>query len=121
MAYGAGKPGLNLENIRSVIVPLPELQQQEEVVELIEDKLSVIDQLENTITTSLQQAEALRQSILKKAFSGQLVPQNPEDEPASVLLERIRAEREAQPVAKRPRKPTATAASTPEVVTEVKA
>ena len=96
MAYGAGKPGLNLENIRSVVVPLPELQQQAKVVELIEDRISVIDQLENTIITSLQQAEALRQSILKKAFSGQLVPQNPDDEPASVLLERIRAERDAQ-------------------------
>lgn len=96
MAYGAGKPGLNLENIRSVVVPLPELQHQAKVVELIEDKLSVIDQLETTITTSLQQAEALRQSILKKAFSGQLVPQHPDDEPASVLLVRIRAERAAQ-------------------------
>jgi type I restriction enzyme, S subunit len=54
---------------------------------------SIIDQFEQTITTSLQQAEALRQSILKKAFSGQLVPQDPNDEPASVLLERIQAEK----------------------------
>jgi type I restriction enzyme S subunit len=53
------------------------------------------DQLDQTITTALQQAEALRQSILKKAFSGQLVPQDPNDEPASELLARIRAERDA--------------------------
>jgi len=57
---------------------------------------SKLDQLEQTITTSLQQSEALRQSILKKAFSGQLVPQDPTDEPASALLERIRAARAAQ-------------------------
>jgi len=70
------------------------------IVSSLEEKLSIIDQLEQTITHSLQQAEALRQSILKKAFSGQLVPQAPNDEPASVLLERIRAERAAQPRAR---------------------
>lgn len=92
-AYGAGKPGLNLENIRSVVVPLPPYSEQQVIVELIEEKVSVADQLDQTITTSLQQAEALRQSILKKAFSGQLVPQDPHDEPASALLARIKAER----------------------------
>ena len=59
----------------------------------IESRLSEVAQLELTLTTSLQQAEALRQSILKKAFSGQLVPQDPHDEPASVLLARIKAEK----------------------------
>jgi type I restriction enzyme S subunit len=92
-AYGAGKPGLNLENIRSVVIDVPCLLEQKAIVELIEEKLSVVDQLDQTITTALQQAEALRQSILKKAFSGQLVPQDANDEPASVLLERIRAEK----------------------------
>jgi type I restriction enzyme S subunit len=48
-----------------------------------------------TIDTELKKCEALRQSILKKAFSGQLVPQNPNDEPAFVLLERIKAEKAA--------------------------
>ncbi|MEO6823288.1 MAG: hypothetical protein ABI167_00890, partial [Nitrosospira sp.] len=60
-----------------------------------ESKLSVVDQLDQTIATSLQQAEAMRQSILKKAFSGQLVPQDPHDEPASALLARIKAEKSA--------------------------
>ena len=55
-----------------------------------------MDQLDQTITASLHQAEALRQSILKKAFSGRLVPQDPNDEPAAALLERIRAERATQ-------------------------
>ncbi len=97
MAYGAGKPGLNLENIRSVLVPLPELSEQEKIVELIEDKLSSVDQLDQTLTTSLQKSEALRQSILKKAFSGQLVAQDATDEPAAALLARIKAEREKSP------------------------
>jgi len=48
----------------------------------------------------LRQTDAQRKNILKSAFSGQLVPQDPNDEPASVLLERIRAEREQQPKAK---------------------
>lgn len=93
MAYGAGKPGLNLENIRSVQVPLPSLSEQKEIVELIESKLSEADQLDQTLAIALQQAEVLRQSILKKAFCGQLVEQDQNDEPASALLERIRAEK----------------------------
>lgn len=54
------------------------------------------DKLEETISQSLQQAEALRHSILKKAFAGQLVPQDPSDEPASKLLERIKTEKARQ-------------------------
>ena len=97
MAYGAGKPGLNLENIRSVSISLPSLAAQQEIVALIEEKLSEVDQLDQMLTTALQQADALRQSILRKAFSGRLVAQDENDEPAAKLLERIRAERAASP------------------------
>lgn len=93
MAYGAGKPGLNLENIRSVNVPFPNLHEQQEIVEQIESKLSEADQLDQTLATALQQADALRQSILKKAFHGQLEKQDKNEESATALLERIRAER----------------------------
>lgn len=95
-AYGAGKPGLNLDNIRDVELPLPSLQVQATVVERIEAALSLEEQLSDSIEAELSRTNALRQSILKQAFSGQLVPQDPSDEPASVLLDRIRREREAE-------------------------
>ena len=72
----------------------PTLSEQQLIVQEIESRLSVCDKIEESITGSLQQAEALRQSILKKAFEGKLVPQDPKDEPAAVLLARIKAERE---------------------------
>jgi hypothetical protein len=94
-AYGAGKPGLNLDNIRSVAISLPSPKEQAIVVERIEAALSIGQELSESIDSELQRTHALRQSILKKAFSGQLVAQDAKDEPASVLLDRIRAERDA--------------------------
>jgi type I restriction enzyme S subunit len=88
---GGVQPNLNLGIISDTAFPLGPLQESEFLVEEIESKISVIDQLEQTIVTALQQAEALRQSILKKAFAGQLVPQDPNDETAAALLARIRA------------------------------
>ncbi|MCK2088956.1 restriction endonuclease subunit S [Thauera aromatica] len=98
---GAAQPNLNTDLIKETPIPVCSPVEQATLTQTIEAALSGADQLEQTITTSLQQAEALRQSILKKAFSGQLVPQHPDDEPASVLLERIRAERAAQQPATR--------------------
>ena len=97
-----------LRDIQNVPVPVCSSLEQSKIVEELESKLSEVDQLDQTITTSLQQAEALRQSILKKAFSGQLVEQDPHDEPAPVLLARIKAERatvaKTSTVAAKPRK-----------------
>lgn len=101
----AGIYKINQELIEGFFLPLPCRVEQEIIENMLNEKLSNLDQLEITIANSLQQSEALRQSILKKAFSGQLVPQHPDDEPASLLLERIRSERAAQqPAAKRGRK-----------------
>lgn len=96
LSSGGVQPNLNLGIVESTKFPFCSLREQEEICNVLEVCMSQADQLEKTISTSLQQAEALRQSILKKALSGQLVPQHPDDEPASVLLERIRAERSAQ-------------------------
>ena len=93
--HGVGNQDLGLTRMIHILLAVCSTDEQDKIVEIIDDKMSVIDQLDQTITTSLQQAEALRQSILKKAFSGQLVPQDPNDEPASELLARIRAEKAA--------------------------
>ena len=60
----------------------------------VERRLSVVQEVEGVIAANLARAERLRQSILKQAFEGKLVPQDANDEPASVLLEQIRAKRE---------------------------
>lgn len=88
------------DRIAAIVTPLCSLPEQEEIVRILEEQFEAIDQNEREIDAALERAEALRQSILKKAFSGQLVPQDPEDEPASVLLERIRAQREAAAASK---------------------
>lgn len=90
---GNNQKALNKERVSDLIFPLCSIDEMDQIVHCIDEKLSIADQLDQTITTSLQQAEALRQSLLKKAFSGQLVPQDPSDEPASELLARIQAER----------------------------
>ena len=79
------------EELPFVFCPMAE---QQEIVHLLEERFSAIEQQEQEIDAALQRAEKLRLAILKKAFSGQLVPQDTNDEPASVLLDRIRVERE---------------------------
>jgi len=71
------------------------LAEQHRIVAEVERRLSDVDDMDKTVAHGLKRAARLRQAILRKAFAGELVPQDPEDEPASVLLGRIRAERGA--------------------------
>ncbi|MBS1780379.1 MAG: restriction endonuclease subunit S [Bacteroidetes bacterium] len=73
LSSGGVQPNLNLGIIKKTFFPFPTIKEQEQIVNEIERRLSVADKLEETITTSLQQSESLRQSILKKAFEGKLV------------------------------------------------
>ena len=95
-ASSAGQNNVSLSLIHTMPIPLPPLAEQRRIVAEVKRRLSVVQQAEATVEASLARAERLRQSILKQAFSGKLVPQDPDDEPASVLLEHIRAEREAE-------------------------
>ncbi len=93
--HGVGRPRINTTQLKEVFIPVCSALEQRVIISEIESQFSVIDQLESDIEINLKKAETLRQSILKKAFSGQLVPQDPNDEPASLLLERIRSEKSA--------------------------
>ena len=91
-ASGAtAQQAIYLRDIQTVPVAVCSLAEQFEIVQELESKLSEAGQLDQTLATALQQADALRQSILKKAFHGQLVKQAKNEEPATALLERIRA------------------------------
>jgi len=84
---------LHIEDIKKIKINLPTLDEQKQIVKEIEKRFEVADEVERVIAENLEKAEQLKQSILKKAFEGRLVPQNPTDEPASELLARIKAER----------------------------
>ena len=93
----SGVNNINSGEIQSLVLPICGLTEQKLILAELESKLSEADQLDQTLTTALQQADVLRQSILKKAFCGQLVKQDKNDEPAAALLERIRTERTTSP------------------------
>lgn len=93
-AQGQTRPGLNSTILKELPVPLCHIDEQKLIVAYIKEKLNTIANFETEIENVLKRSDTLRQSILKKAFSGQLVPQDPSDEPASKLLARIQAEKE---------------------------
>uniref|UniRef100_E6QLE9 Putative Restriction modification system DNA specificity domain n=1 Tax=mine drainage metagenome TaxID=410659 RepID=E6QLE9_9ZZZZ len=93
LGSSTGQPVISGSKIYPVMIVVPSLHEQSEVVRILEDKIGAADRMTAEIDEELVRSNALRQSILKEAFSGQFVAQDPTDEPASVLLERIRAER----------------------------
>jgi type I restriction enzyme, S subunit len=109
---GAAQPNLNTDIIKNYLVPYCSFDEQSQIVAEIESRLSVCDKMEQSITESIEKAEALRQSILKKAFEGKLLSQAEIElcktaadyEPASELLKKIQAEKLAKELEKK--KPT---------------
>ncbi|HVU85889.1 MAG TPA: restriction endonuclease subunit S [Pirellulales bacterium] len=92
-AHEVARKTLNLEDVRTVAVPLAPLEEQQEILQQVAAALSQIDAAEQAVEHGLKRAARLRQSILKQAFEGKLVPQDPNDEPASDLLARLKVAR----------------------------
>ncbi|MFZ4394890.1 MAG: restriction endonuclease subunit S [Kiritimatiellia bacterium] len=73
MVHGVGRPRLNLGEIKSIILPIPPLAEQTRIVAEVERRLSVVEELEATVSANLQRATRLRQAVLQRAFTGELV------------------------------------------------
>jgi len=100
-AYGAGKLGLNLDNIREIHVAIPPPAETAEILRRVSEALAAHADTLSLLDAEAADAARLRQSILKSAFEGRLVPQDPADEPASAMLTRLKA---AQSAATPPRR-----------------
>ena len=99
----SGQKGISGQDLKKMLVTYPSVPEQTEIVRRVEQLFVFADQLEARVKAAQARIDRLIQSILAKAFRGELVPQDPNDEPASVLLERIKAQRAAEPKAKRGR------------------
>lgn len=103
----AGQHGISGGDLKRLPIPVPNLAQQAEITRQVHSAFIWIDRLTVDATSARKLIDHLDQALLAKAFKGELVPQNPFDEPAGILLERIRSERAAAPKAKRGRKKAA--------------
>ncbi|TZG34015.1 restriction endonuclease subunit S [Agrobacterium sp. B1(2019)] len=99
--HGATRPRINLSQLKSYRLLVPSLEEQHEIVRRIESAFAKIDRLAKEAKRALELVGRLDEAILAKAFRGELVPQDENDEPAEHLLARIRAEREAAPKVKK--------------------
>ena len=94
LSGGAAMPKFNKTDLRAMIVPVPPIKEQKRIVDSIDSVLSLIEQIESHKQNLSLQIDNIKSKILDLAIRGKLVPQDPNDEPASVLLERIRVEKE---------------------------
>lgn len=94
---GVAVRGINIGDVRALQIPLPGLDEQFEIVRRVETLFALADRIEARYKAVAEKVDKLTPALLAKAFRGELVPQDPNDEPATVLLERIRAARASQP------------------------
>ena len=94
LSYGVKMPRLGTDDGKQVLIALPPLNEQHSIVERYMEAIPFVEKLESTCNDFSTQINLVKSKILDLAIHGKLVPQNPDDEPASVLLERIRAEKE---------------------------
>lgn len=117
VATGTAQLTIPLTGLRAFSLDLPLLEEQREITRRIDSLLSIIERFESLYFEARDQSESLDQSILDKAFRGELVPQDPADEPAEILLARIRSQKTAsapaQPKRGRPKAAPALPHSTP--------
>ncbi|MFP3996376.1 restriction endonuclease subunit S [Pseudomonas capeferrum] len=98
---GVAQQHFNVGSMKKMPINLPPLTEQTEIVRRVEQLFAFADQLDARVKAAQVRIDRLTQSILAKAFRGELMPQDPDDEPASVLLERIRVQRASSPKARR--------------------
>jgi type I restriction enzyme S subunit len=99
--YGEGRPHLGFEHLRATAIALPSLEEQLEIVHRIEILFKLADKIEKRVEMATKRADRITQAVLAKAFRGELVPTEAElarserrdYEPASILLERVKAQR----------------------------
>ena len=94
--WAVNQASINQQDVRRTSIPLPSFEEQAAIFDILRAQHEAISAQREAIERSLKQSTAQRQNILRAAFAGQLVPQDPNDEPATILLERIRTERAAQ-------------------------
>ncbi|MDQ3058202.1 MAG: restriction endonuclease subunit S [Pseudomonadota bacterium] len=105
--WAVNQASINQQDVKKTPIPVPPFFEQQKISSLVISLLAATDAQQIAITHSLKQSAAQRKNILQAAFSGQLVPQDPADEPASALLARIRAERAERDKSPKARKPRA--------------
>lgn len=101
----SGVNNINSKEIAALSINLPSIDEQKQIVRRVESLFTLADTVEKQYQQARQRTDKLTQSLLAKAFRGELVPQDPSEEPAEKLLARIQAEREKLKPAKKTRKP----------------
>lgn len=107
MAEGGNQPNLNLQKVKNFAIPLPSLEEQSEIVRRVEKLFAFADRLEERLSQAQAAVQKLTPALLAKAFRGELVPQDPNDEPASELLKRLQESRTESAKPRRAHKPRA--------------